>query len=119
MLPVVLGLALAIPLVLLTGRRSRSGWLRTPEDVAPPPVVKRAASLLGEWETQVTPGITRLLSDRALLQAHLAMLPPPRRPRIDPIDPVLLQGRAKLEEAATLHDALAVLPAPELERRPE
>jgi membrane glycosyltransferase len=114
MLPVVLGLALAIPLVLLTGRRSSSGWLRTPEDVAPPPVVKRAASLLGEWETQVTPGITRLLSDRALLQAHLAMLPPPRRPRIDPIDPVLLQGRAKLEEAATLHDALAVLPAPEL-----
>jgi membrane glycosyltransferase len=114
MLPVVIGLALAIPLVLLTARRSRSGLLRTPEDVAPPPVVKRAASLLGEWETQVTPGVARLLSDRALLQAHLAMLPPARRPRIDPIDPVLLQARAKLDEAATLDAALAVLPAPEL-----
>lgn len=114
MLPVVIGLALAIPLVLLTARRSRSGLLRTPEDVAPPPVVKRAASLLAEWETQVTPGVARLLSDRALLQAHLAMLPPPRRARIDPIDPVLLQARAKLDEAATLDAALAVLSPAEL-----
>ena len=43
MLPVVLGLALAIPLALLTGRRWAGGLLRTPEDVAPPPVVARAA----------------------------------------------------------------------------
>jgi membrane glycosyltransferase len=114
MLPVVLGLALAIPLALWTGSRSRPGWLRTPEDGAPPSVVARASSLLEEWEPKVSPGVTRLLTDRALLQAHLAMLPPPRRPRIDPIDPVLLQARAKLQEAATLDEALAMLSAAEL-----
>jgi membrane glycosyltransferase len=114
MLPVVLGLALAIPLALLTGRRSRPGFLRTPEDIAPPPVVQRAASLLREWATGTVPGVARLLRDATLLEAHKAMLPPPRRPRVDPIDPVLLQARAKLEEATTPHEGLATLSAAEL-----
>jgi membrane glycosyltransferase len=114
MLPVVLGLALAIPMVLLTGRRSLSGWLRTPEDIAPPSVVRRAASLLHEWESHITPDVARLLSDRALLQAHLSMLPPARRPRLDPIDPILVQARAKLEEVETFDEALAILSPAEL-----
>ena len=55
-----------------------------------------------------------MLRDRRLLEVHKAMLPPPRRPRVDPIDPVLVQARSKLDEVETLDDALSVLPAPEL-----
>jgi membrane glycosyltransferase len=114
MLPVVLGLALAIPLALLTGRHSRSDLLRTPEDSTPPAVIQRAAALLREMRTEVSPGVPRLLGDRALLEAHKAMLPPPRRPRTDPIDPTLLLARAKLDEAETIDQALAILSSAEL-----
>ena len=46
--------------------------------------------------------MTRLLGDATLLAAHRCMLPPPRRPRIDPIDVALVVGRAKLEEAVSV-----------------
>ena len=45
------------------------------------------------------------------------MLPPPRRPRGDPIDVPLLVGLAKLEEAETLADAIATLTAAREVRR--
>jgi membrane glycosyltransferase len=115
MLPVVLGLALAIPLALLTGRRwSGGGLLRTPEEAEPPAVVSRAAVLQREWQTASPPDVARLLRDPRLLQAHIAMLPAPRRARVDPIDATLALGRAKLDEAETLESALATLSAPEL-----
>ena len=114
MLPVVLGLALAIPLALLTGRRRAAGLLRTPEDVEPPSVVVRAAELQREWQAAVAPDVTQLLREPRLLGAHMAMLPPPRRPRIDPIDATLVLARAKLEEADALDDAVTALSAPEL-----
>lgn len=114
MLPVVLGLALAIPLVLMTSRRWRGPLLRTVEDAAPPSVVARAAVLQREWHAMGLPGVAGLLRDQALLEVHKAMLPPQRRPRLDPIDPILVQARAKLDEAETLDDALAALPAAEL-----
>jgi membrane glycosyltransferase len=82
--------------------------------VAPPAVVARAAVLYREWETVIAPDMQRLLCDPDLRRAHEAMLPPARRPRLDPIDPVLVQARAKLDEAETLRDALANLPAAEL-----
>ena len=94
MLPVVLGLALAIPLALLTGRRWSSGLLRTPEDLEPPPVVARAAALHREWQPAGAPDVARLLREPRLLAAHMAMLPPPRRPRLDPIDATLVLARA-------------------------
>jgi membrane glycosyltransferase len=53
--------------------------------------------------------IPRLLLDPVLLDAHRHMLPAPRRPRRDPIDATLLVGRAKLDEAAELDEALATL----------
>ena len=114
MLPVVLGLALAIPLALLTGARRAGGLLRTPEDVVPPAVVVRALALQHEWQKQGAPSVAQLLRDPSLLEVHKAMLPPPRRPRLDPIDTVLVQARAKLDEAETLQDALNALQAPEL-----
>ena len=42
------------------------------------------------------------------------MLPPPRRPRVDPIDATLVLARAKLDEAEELDDALKALSAVEL-----
>jgi membrane glycosyltransferase len=115
MLPVVFGLALAIPLAMLTGRRMPgSKLLRTPEEAEPPQVVARAAALRFEWQTTTPADVRYLLHDPHLLAAHKAMLPPSRRPRIDPINVVLLLGRAKLEEAETLDDALATLSPAEL-----
>jgi len=120
MSPVVLGLALAIPLAALTARRDiglglrRLGLLLTPEERAPPAVLVRAKVLTAEWR-----GITgeadvaRLFREPALLEAHRQMLPPPRRPRQDPFDPALLVGLAKLQEAERLDEALR-LPRAEL-----
>jgi membrane glycosyltransferase len=112
MLPVVLGLALAIPLALMTGRPS--SVLRTPEDTSPPAVVARAVALQREWMALPDVSVKRLLSDAQLLSVHHAMLPPQRRPRIDPIDVTLLTARTKVEEAETLDCALEALSRPEL-----
>jgi membrane glycosyltransferase len=116
MLPVVLGLALAMPLAALTGKRRaglalrRLGLLCIPEEVQPPPVLVRAADLARVAETgpDVDP-VARMLGDAGLLAAHRRMLPPPRRPRIDPVDVALLVGRAKLDEALSVDQAWAGL----------
>jgi membrane glycosyltransferase len=110
MSPVVLGLALAIPLAALTSRRdggfARLGLLRIPEEVHPPDVLGGAASryrdLVAAAADDKLAAPERLLRDPALLVAHRAMLPLPRRPGIDPLDVPLLTGRAKLEEARDL-----------------
>jgi membrane glycosyltransferase len=114
MLPVVLGLALAIPMALLTGRAGTHALLRTPEDVKPPPVIARAAELRCEWQAADAPDVARLLREPRLLAAHTAMLPPPRRRGVDPIDATLVLARAKLEEAEALDDAVTALSPPEL-----
>jgi membrane glycosyltransferase len=115
MLPVVLGLALAIPLAVVTGRRwPAGGLLRTPEEVAPPVVVARAAELQRNWQNMGLPDVTQLLRDPMLLAAHNAMLPPPRRPRSEPLEAAVALGRAKLEEAETLEEALAALSPQEM-----
>jgi membrane glycosyltransferase len=115
MLPVVLGLALAIPLASLTGRRSSRALLRTPEEVEPPRVVARAAALQAEWQTAIAPGVAQLLHDPGLLQAHLAMLPPQtRRRREDPVETALATGRVKLDEADSVEAVLASLASSEL-----
>jgi membrane glycosyltransferase len=120
MLPVVLGAALAIPLAAMTGTRRAGrvlrwmGLLRTPEETDPPPVLVRAAELAGraDAEPDAEP-VTRLLDDPALLAAHRCMLPPPRRPRLDPLDVALLVGRAKLDEAMSVEAAWLALTRPE------
>jgi membrane glycosyltransferase len=121
MTPVLAGLVLAVPIVVITSRQSlglglglrRMGLLRIPEERAPAAVMVHArewqAALAAEGETDVS----HLLSDPGLLRAHEAMLPPPRRPGHDPIDVPLLVGLAKLREAETLQAALAALTKPE------
>jgi membrane glycosyltransferase len=109
MLPVVLGLALAVPLASMTGRRSlgmglrRIGLLRIPEEVRPPEVLQRAAALYRQAAAApVVDSVVTLLHDPALLAAHRQMLPPGRRQRIDPLNVALLIGTARLAEAECL-----------------
>ncbi len=120
MSPVIVGLALAIPLVALTSRRDavlfRLGLLRIPEERRPPPVLARAATLARELsvpEHDRPPMPDRLVHDRQLLGAHRAMLPPPRHPWIEPPEVPLLTGCAKLHEAPSLALAWAHMTAEE------
>jgi membrane glycosyltransferase len=115
MLPVTLGLSLAVPLAALTARPAmqlrRIGLLAIPEESVPPPVLARA----NEIRQSFVPGaadaeaVQRLAADPALLKAHRQMLPPPRRPRLDPVDPTLLVAMVKAQEACDLEDALGKL----------
>lgn len=120
MSPVVLGLALAIPLAALTARRDigvglrRLGLLLTPEERETPVVLARARQLHQELTAAAPePDVLRLFREPALLEAHRVMLPPPRRPRLDPMDTALLLGLARLEEAESLAEATR-LPRAEL-----
>ena len=114
MSPVVLGLALAIPMAAWTARRGpgealrRLGLLRIPEEEAPPAVLAEAERLQSDADAPALPAFRQLASDPRLLAAHAAMLPPPRT-RGAPFNPALLMGLAKLEEAATLDAAEAAL----------
>ena len=120
MSPVLLGLALAVPLVSLTAGRGaglalrRLGLLRIPEEAVPPAVLARATALQAA-SRDLPPGrsLRRLLDDPALMAAHRAMLPPERVPGRDPFEPLLALGLAKLDEAATLDAVLALLTLPE------
>jgi membrane glycosyltransferase len=114
MLPVVLGLAMAIPLAALTARPQvgaalrRVGLLRVPEETHPPDVLVRALELAGQPDA--TPhGVTRLLHDPMLLAAHRRMLPPARRSGPASIDSALAVARARLEAAETIEAALAAM----------
>jgi len=118
MLPVVLGLALAIPLAAWTARRGvgvafrSAGLLRIPEEMQPPNVLARAAVLAHQLDAAdriAPPGTARLLHDRALLAAHRRMLPPSSPPSPGAIDHALAVGRARLNAAATAADALAAM----------
>jgi membrane glycosyltransferase len=115
MSPVVVGLALAIPLVAITGSRRlglglrRLGLLLIPEERAPPAELARAGALYRALGAAPPATAAALATDADLRAAHTAMLPPPRRPRIDPIDVPLLAGLARLDEADTLDQALGAL----------
>ena len=118
MLPVVLGLGLAIPLAAWTTRRGpaaalgRLGLLSTPEDRPSPAVLETTAELQAAYALPKAGAMERLLGDRALLKAHRAMLE--ERAGARRYDPVLLVGRAKLGDAANLGEALTLLTAGEL-----
>jgi membrane glycosyltransferase len=120
MLPVVIGLALSVPLAALTGRRSwglalrRIGLLRIPEEVHPPEVLCHAAALYRRSAAEpAADSISALLHDPALLAAHRQMLPQGRRPGVDPLDVPLLTGSAKLSEADRLAPVWPTLSAAE------
>ncbi|MEA2789725.1 MAG: rane glycosyltransferase, partial [Acetobacteraceae bacterium] len=120
MLPVVLGLGLAVPLASFTGRRSlgvalrRAGLLRIPEEVHPPDVLQRSALLYQQALARpLADGVWALLQDPALLSAHRQMLPPGRRPGVDPLNVALLTGAARLTEADNVQAVWPTLSAAE------
>jgi membrane glycosyltransferase len=119
MLPVVLGLALAVPLAALTARRSlglalrQIGFLRIPEEVRPPEVLLRAAAARELALQPESLTIRALLRDPALLAEHRDMLPAARRPGVDPLNVPLLTGMAQLEEADSLDTVWARLSSAE------
>ena len=114
MSPVVLGLALAIPMAALTAAIApgkalrRLGLLHTPEEARPPSVLAQADSLyrqLKEAEQVGDNALTRLSRDTLLAEAHRRMLPPPRRRGRDPIDVPLLIALAHIADADTSLEA--------------
>ena len=116
MLPVILGLVLAIPLAAFTaderiGRAMRRlRLLLAPEEREPPKVLARANELQGEWGAQgEEDGLSRLSRNPPLRVAHRAMIAP-RRPRSrGEIDVPLATAKAKLDTCETLADAIAFL----------
>ena len=116
MLPVILGLVLAIPIVALTshasvGRRlRRAGLFLTPEERRPPDVLHRAGALARERGRGDTghPLLT-LLSKPDLLTAHLQMLPAPATRRRGEIDGDLVVALAKIELANDRSEAVEFL----------
>jgi membrane glycosyltransferase len=82
--PLLAGLTLAVPLTVLTTRRSlaavfaRLGLLLTPEETAPPPLLVRADRLDATWRTMLgrpMSALQRLTAEPSLLALHLAILP--------------------------------------------
>ena len=111
MTPVVLGLALAIPLVLWTGgtRASLAALFRTPEERAPPPVLQRAQELRAAGTPAApTEAVARLAAVPELLAFHRAQLTDGERRRGD-YKPERLIATAKIADAESLDVALAVL----------
>ncbi|GBQ97407.1 glucosyltransferase MdoH [Acetobacter nitrogenifigens DSM 23921 = NBRC 105050] len=115
MSPVLLGLALAIPLAAWTASRNaglamkRAGLLLVPEETSPPDVLKKAAAAMAAPKPDGPhEAIAALRADPVLLAAHRAMLPSPRRPG-DAIDAERLVGVLKLTEAGTVAEAQRVL----------
>jgi membrane glycosyltransferase len=112
MMPVTLGLVLAVPIASLTASEragealGRLGLLATPEDRNVPHVLVRANELYREEAAPETDdAITRLSHSARLCEAHRAMLqPPPPRPRGE-VDPDLAIARAKLETLQTKAEA--------------
>ena len=119
MLPVVVGLVLAVPLVMLTAStQSRRGAARDGTSAhsgerQAPAVLARAnelAASLGIGNEDVA----QLLSDADFQQAHLDMLrnPPPRRR--GEVDVSLVVGMAKLADVVEREDLFALLHPQEL-----
>ena len=115
MTPVLAGLVLAVPLVVMTGSQGlgaglrRLGLLRITEERTPSGVMVRAEACQAAFAAPSDGAVSQLLRDPLLLRAHEAMLPPARRPGHDPIDVPLLVGLTKLAEAVTLEGAIAAL----------
>ncbi|HEV3185262.1 MAG TPA: glucans biosynthesis glucosyltransferase MdoH [Xanthobacteraceae bacterium] len=113
MSPVVCGLVLAVPLAALTARPDRRlrslGLLTIPEERHPPEILARANCLLGKLATNANADkLSQLACEPALAELHRHALHerPRRRGEVD-VD--LVVALAKLEEASTLADALAML----------
>jgi membrane glycosyltransferase len=115
MLPVLAGMALAIPLSMLSsrvtaGQRARRlGLFLTPEEVAPPRVLRslhRRLAARPPATADPRSALERVLADPAVRNTHLAFSPPRRD--LDPLARHRLAGlivKARLHGPAALDDA--------------
>ena len=122
MLPVVVGLTLAIPVSAATAQQGlgrivrRLGLLVTPEETEPPVVLQRANELTRELTAprpRVNEALEWMASDPELRDLHTAMLPMTPEQSKGEYDVDLLLGLAKLHDADNLEEASALLSTPE------
>ena len=112
MMPVILGLLLAIPLAMLSSSasaRPTSGLFKTPEETSPPQVLLRANELAKTSHRMISCPLRELQRDADLRAAHLNNLSDPKPRNRGEVDPHLAIARAKIEDAKTLDEAAAFL----------
>ena len=115
MSPVIVGLLLAVPLGLLTSRRSGAARLfATPEDRQPPSVVLRANELAASSPGELAGALQQLRTDAELLECHLDSLPGDDHRKFGKVDVALATARAKVEQCDTFDDAVGWLDEPEV-----
>jgi membrane glycosyltransferase len=117
--PAVAGLVLAIPLSKASGSVragqlfARLGLLGIPEERQPPAVMQRRDELIRTGEAMHPDGLRYLAQHRDARRAHSEInMPRPIEARGHP-SPHRLTASKKLEEAASLHEVLSWLTAPE------
>lgn len=112
MMPVILGLLLAIPLATLSSSASAgsaSSLFKTPEETSPPQVLLRANELASASHRAVSCPLLELCRDADLRDAHLKNLSGPRSRNRGEVDPHLAIARAKIEDAETFDEAATFL----------
>jgi membrane glycosyltransferase len=112
MMPVILGLLLAIPIAMLSssvGSGRSAGLFKTPEQTAPPRVLVRANELSNTPHPPVSCPLHELRHDAGLREAHLNNLPSQKPRNRGEVDPHLAIARAKVEDAETFDEALSFL----------
>ncbi|WP_426440970.1 glucans biosynthesis glucosyltransferase MdoH [Bradyrhizobium genosp. P] len=112
MMPVILGLLLAIPLAMLSSSASAtsiSSLFKTPEETSPPQVLLRANELANTLHRTVCCPLLELHRDADLCAAHLNNLSGPKPRNRGEVDPNLAIARAKIEDAETFDEAAAFL----------
>jgi membrane glycosyltransferase len=116
--PVVLGLVFAMPVSAATGRQGlgraarRLGLLVTPEETAPPEILRRTnalASALAEERPGAADPLERMAYNATLRTLHLALLSTTQDRRKGEYDVDLLLGLAKLDDADSVEEAAALL----------
>lgn len=112
MMPVILGLLLAIPLAVLSSSAGAgpASWLfKTPEETSPPQVLRRANELANTAHRTDSCPLLELRCDADLREAHLNNLSSQAPRHRGQVNPHLAIARAKIEDAETFEEASAFL----------
>ena len=119
--PAILGLLLAAPISRATGSARLGKWavdrglLRTPVENIRPAVFRRAEAARAVYaEYAAEPAdLSQMVSDEEWRRSHLALMDEGEERRRGHVDPLEAVAAAKIEEAASLAEALAFLTAAE------
>ena len=111
MLPVILGLLLAIPIAVWSSSAGakKPRLFITPEQTTPPAVLVRANELAVASQMNVDCPLNVLLLDSALLDAHMRNLAGHQTRKRGEVDVNLAVARAKIEDARSFDEAVEFL----------